>query len=87
MIMINRRELIAGITGGVVSAGLFKSVEINSDNIISVSNIMALRNFSAPADRTCAVVLGYHFAGDGAPKLVYWDAGSEKTANQGTVIS
>lgn len=85
--MINRRELIAGITGGVVSAGLFKSVEINSDNIISASNIMALRQLSAPADRTCAVVLGYHFAGDGAPKLVYWDVGSEKTANQGTVIS
>ncbi|WP_047606417.1 hypothetical protein [Rahnella aquatilis] len=85
--MINRRELIAGITGGVVSAGLFKSVEINPDKMISAGNIMALRNLSAPADRTCAVVFGYHFAGDGAPKLVYWDANSEREANQGTVIS
>lgn len=85
--MINRRELIAGITGGVVSAGLFKAVEINPDKMISASNIMALRNLSAPADRTCAMVLGYYFAGDGAPKLVYWDANSEKEANQGTVIS
>ncbi|WP_228389062.1 hypothetical protein [Rahnella sp. RcJ3] len=81
--MINRRELIAGITGGVVSAGLFKAVEINPDKMISASNIMALRNLSAPADRTCAMVLGYYFAGDGAPKLVYWDANSEKEANQG----
>lgn len=85
--MINRRELLSGIAGGVVSAGLIKAVEISHANIISVSNIMMLRKITAPEDRLCVVVLGYHFAGDGGAKLVYWDSASQKPANQGTVIS
>src|SRR5476649_2809770 len=85
--MINRRELLSVIAGWVDSAGLIKAVEISHANIISVSNIMMLRKITAPEDRLCVVVLGYHFAGDGGAKLVYWDSASQKPANQGTVIS
>ena len=46
IIMINRRELIAGITGGVVSAGLFKSVEINSDNVLNTSVTEVVKTYS-----------------------------------------
>ncbi|WAT00376.1 hypothetical protein [Rouxiella chamberiensis] len=85
--MINRRELLSGVAGGVVSAGLLTAAAANPASIVSVNNVSALRKRAAPGDRLCAVVLGYHFAGDGGGKLMYWDAANEQTANDGTVIA
>ena len=85
--MINRRELLSGLAGGVVSAGLLTAAAANPTSMVSVNNVSALRKRAAPPDRLCAVVLGYHFAGDGGGKLMYWDAVNEQPANDGTIIS
>jgi hypothetical protein len=88
--MINRRDLISGIAGGTISAGavgFLNAGKADTGNIQVANNVMALKKMAVPADRTCAVVLGYGFSGDGGDKLMYWDANSEKKDNQGSVIA
>ena len=88
--MINRRDLISGIAGGTIGAGAVGFLiagKADTGNIQVANNVMALKKMPVPPDRTCTLVLGYGFAGDGGDKLMYWDANSEKKDNQGTVIA
>lgn len=96
--LVSRRKLLAslGIAGVSLAAGgllgsttgFIGKVEAAGVNVLTVSNIAALRAISTVglAANDVYFIAGYYAGGDGGGGEFYWDAASTSADNGGTVI-